>query len=268
MTIPDFENKADLIDYLVEHKDTLIAQKKAHTKYADAVGGPVSLITEKGEAIKTESVPATVTKIKVRSIINTTKLLDSHGDVHIDQLWNKSLKENTDHHLVKQHQFDWENTISDDVKAFTKQISWAELGFNYEGKTQALVFDSVISKEDSPMMFEKYRQGRVKQHSVGMQYVKTNLAVNDDRYEEEKKLWDKYYPEIANKETVMEQGYFWAVTEAKVIEGSAVKKGSNFATPTYSVEEKTEPSTDTLDEPLKDTQNKVNVDELLNNFKI
>jgi len=266
MKIPTFENKPDLIDFLIENKALLIAEKKATMKYADAVGGPVSLITEKGEAIKTESVPATVTKIKVRSIINTTKLLDSHGDVHIDQLWNKSLKETKRHYLVDQHKFDFDNTISDDVKAFVKQMSWAELGFNYEGNTQALVYDSVIDKEESPKMFDRYRKGKVREHSVGMRYVKTDLAVNDDRYEKEKGLWDKYYPMIANKEDAMELGYFWAVTEAKNIEGSAVVRGSNFATPTYSVDEKTEPS-DTQEEPLDSTQ-KLDVNELLSHYKL
>ena len=47
------------------------------------------------------------------------------------------------------------------------------------------------------------------------------------------------------KEQAEEQGYFWAVTQAKLIEGSAVVLGSNPITPTLSNKN---------DEPLKDTQ--------------
>jgi len=88
-----------------------------------------------------------------------------------------------------------------------------------------------------------------------MRYVKIDMAINDDRYEKEFAIWEKYYPVIANKADVDAVGYFWAVTEAKNIEGSAVVKGSNFVTPTISVQEtKGKPSTDTSLEPGKATQ--------------
>jgi len=70
-----------------------------------------------------------------------------------------------------------------------------------------------------------------------MRYVSLKMAINDDRYEAEKATWDKYIDMVANKEEAELQGYFWAVTEAKVIEGSPVLKGSNYATPTQRVEE-------------------------------
>lgn len=256
ITLPVFEDKAKLIDYLVSNKSKLIAQKKAATKEADSVSHSIQLLIGKDDSVvKAEgySIPPDAKQIKVRSIINTTKLFDSHGDVHFDQLWNKSLKEGN-FYLVKQHEFNFEGIISDNVKAFTKQISWHELGINFEGKTQALVFDSVIDKEENPLMFEKYRTGKVKQHSVGMQYVKIELAVNDDRYEKEFATWEKYFDEIANKEDVLEAGYFWAVTEAKIIEGSAVVKGSNWATPTLNIQQtKGKPGSPTHqnDEPPK-----------------
>jgi hypothetical protein len=190
----------------------------------------------------------------VRSIINTTKIMDSHSDVHIDQLWNKSLSETKDNYLCKQHDFSFDGIISDNVKAFAKQIPWAELGYpQYPGNTQALVYDSVISKEDCPDMFNKYVAGKVKQHSVGMRYVKMQLAVNDDRYPDEKAAWDKYYPVIANKEAADEAGHFWAITEAKNIEGSAVVRGSNFITPTQSVSAAKEGTEIEIPEPVEAT---------------
>lgn len=252
--IPDIQDKAQLVDWLVSNKTALIAQKKSTIKCADSVTYYPQLVNEKGEANKAEgsSISPDASKIKVRSIINTTKLLDSHGDVHIDQLWNKSLKETKDLYLVNQHNFSFEGIISDNVKAFAKQIPWTDLGYTYEGQTQALVFDSVIDKAESPDMFNRYAQGKVKNHSVGMRYVKLDLAVNDPRYEKEQEIWNKYIDQIANKQDAIDQGYFWAVTEAKVIEGSAVVKGSNFATPTQSISQiKTEPSNDTPPEPPK-----------------
>lgn len=253
VAIPEFADKAKLVDWIITNKSMLIAQKKSAIKHADPISYSHFFVNEKEEVIKSEAIPEEATRIKVRSVINTTKLFDSHGDVHIDQLWNKSLKETKDHYLVKQHDFNFEGIISDNVKAFTKQMSWHELGINYEGKTQALIFDSIIDKSENPFMFEKYRQGKVKQHSVGMRYVKIELAVNDDRYEKEFSLWEKYIDEIANKEEVLEVGYFWAVTEAKVIEGSAVVKGSNWATPTQSITQVKGAGSPTPNEPPKGT---------------
>lgn len=251
ITLPDYSDKSKLIDFLIENKSALIAQKKASIKQADAISYNPYLVRDNGLVVKAEpsQVSNDLTKIKVRSIINTTKLFDSHGDVHIDQLWNKSLKETKDHYLVNQHDFSFEGIISDNVKAFAKQYSWAELGYPFEGQTQALVFDSVIDKNESPVMFDRYAKGKVKNHSVGMRYVKVAMAVNDDRYKDEYAVWNKYIDQIANLEDVMDAGYFFAVTEAKVIEGSAVVKGSNYATPTMSIESTKE----LIEEPLKDT---------------
>ena len=254
--LPDIQDKRKLIDYLIENKSALIAQKKSAIKKADAVSYYPQLVTEKGDVSKAVAINPEATKIKVRSIINTTKFFDSHGDVHIDQLWNKSLKESKDFYLVNQHNFSFEGIISDNVKAFAKQMDWTELGYTYEGQTQALVFDSVIDKNEAPEMFNRYAQGKVKNHSVGMQYVKMELAVNDDRYEKEFAIWNKYAPQIANKDAAVENGFFWAVTEAKIIEGSAVVRGSNSATPTQSIMEtkSDEPDSSTHTEPRKHSE--------------
>ena len=80
---------------------------------------------------------------------------------------------------------------------------------------------------------------------------------SENRYDsEEKKIWDKYYPIAVNKEVADNYGYFFVVTQAKIVEGSAVPIGSNRATPTISVtESKLEPLQNTPAdiEPLKDT---------------
>jgi hypothetical protein len=160
--------------------------------------------------------------------------------------------------LLQEHEMRFDKVISDQVKATAETRTFKELGFGQlKGETQALVFDSTISKDVNPYMFGLYAKGMVKNHSVGMRYVKIDLAVNSDEndYKAEKKVWDKYIDQVANTKDVENQGYFWAVTEAKVIEGSAVLMGSNRVTPTESVESKDiEPLQGTQTEPLEDTQ--------------
>src|SRR5690606_39202898 len=104
-------------------------------------------------------------------------------------------------------------------------------------------------------MFNQYAKGYVKQHSVGMRYKKLITCINDDDYPVQKENWDKYFPEIVNKEEAEENGIFWAVLDAMILEGSAVLFGSNDTTPTYLVEDistNNEPPVGTQDEPHKD----------------
>jgi hypothetical protein len=224
--------------------------------------------------------PNEATKIRVKSVINTTNLLDSHGDVHIKNIWKKSLLESKGLYLLNSHQQKFESIITDTVNPFAQTMSWKSLGFNYEGNTQALVFESTIERTKyNELMFDMYATGKVKNHSVGMQYVKMAFCVNsDDKYwSEEKSNWDKYINEVANKEDAENAGNFWAILEAKIIEGSAVLRGSNIATPTQSVTEikeeaelitspKIEPSNDT--QPIKTaSQMMQNLVKINNNLK-
>jgi hypothetical protein len=245
--------KEELFAFLRENKKELRAEKMFQMKQADSVSYVVPLYDTKGVAIKAESQQTLINKdsIMAKIVINTTNLMDSHDDVHIPGLWKKSIKDNKSVYHLQEHQMKFDKIITDDVKVSTKSMSWKDLGFDYEGETEALIFDSTIPKERNPFMFEQYAKGYVKEHSVGMRYVQLFLCLNSsDKWDvEEKANWDKYYEYVTNKDDVDNQGYFWAVTEAKLVEGSAVVKGSNHATPTISVKENiVEPSTDTQQE--------------------
>jgi hypothetical protein len=258
LEIPNKTGKK-LFDWLVDNKKTLISQKKFEIKKADACYFNVEFLSDRADVAKAANgtISADATKIKVRLVINTTKLFDSHSDVHIDGLWGKSLSETVLLYLLQEHSMTFKGIISDEVQASVKTMSWKSLGASYEGNTQALVFDVIIDKNRNEYMFEQYQKGYVKNHSVGMRYVKIYMCINDDNYSSEYDNWNKYYPLVANKEAVDEQDYFFAVTEAKVVEGSAVPKGSNFITPTLTIEEeKQEPvnSTHHTTQPLKDTR--------------
>jgi hypothetical protein len=245
----EFTTKAELFAYLRENHDKLLTQKKEAVKYADTVDF-CNVVFDKEEADKAQNTSQELNKneIQVKVVINTTNLIDSHMDLHIEGLWKKSLKENKRVLLLKEHKSTFEDIISNQVEATTKTMSWSTLGFPYEGTTQALIFDAKIQKDRNPYMFDQYKAGYVENHSVGMRYIQLALAINseDDADKKYKETWDKYYPLIANKSVAEENGYFWAVTEAKMLEGSAVVFGSNYATPTLSV--KTEPE-DTPAEP-------------------
>ncbi len=267
-----FKSKEELFKFLIENKDSLIAQKKAELKKADCISYAPLIIRDKDDQNKSND-PVNVIgleELKVLVVINTTNLMDSHSDVHIRGIWNKSLSENKMVMHLQEHSMKFDKIISDGsmLKASVKDYNWSELGVNFEGKTQALIFESTIDKNRNPFMFNQYANGWVKNHSVGMRYVKYDLAINDENNPNEFDAWNKYYPNIANKDRADQKGYFWYVTEAKVIEGSAVPLGSNWITPTLE-NNKNEPpkqGTPNTEPPKQGTQKHIN--ELITNFKL
>jgi len=237
-TIPEGLKGKELFEFLKKNKSLLIAEKKSEKKKADAFAMRM-FVDPDGKLTKAFApIDNTATVILATSIINTTNWMDSHSDVHIQGLWKKSLQETKDLYLLQEHMMTFAGIITDQVKAYTKKFTWQELGYDAPGTTEALVFESTIDNERNTFMFDQYRKGYVKNHSVGMQYVNLELAINDpgDYWKEEFAVWNKYFDTIANKDVAEGQGYFWAVREAKVIEGSAVPIGSNVMTPTQSVE--------------------------------
>jgi hypothetical protein len=209
-----------LIERYKSDKNAVILEKKTAIKYADAI------CVNNHKVIKSDTVSREL-------VINTTNYLDSHGDVHMKGIWNKSIKDKKNFYLLQEHKMKFENIIESNVPAKVKEYSFRELGYDSDMTTEALVFEAVISMRNK-FMYEQYKNGYVTNHSVAMQYVKIEFCVNsgDEFYKEEKANWDKYISEVANREDAENLGYFWAVLEAKIIEGSAVPIGSNPITPT------------------------------------
>lgn len=238
LKIPAFETKKELYDFLVTNKESLIAQKCAVVKFTDGFGSYTPVLkNEVGVATKSTN-NENQTEVTIKAVINTTGIMDSHDDVHIKGLWNKSLKENKRIMMLQEHQsnqFDKIIASGDDLKASVKTYSWKDLGYDAEGETQALVFDATVKASRNEYMFNQYKSGYVDNHSVGMRYVKLGMAINDKDYAAEKALWDLHIGDVVNAKDAESQGYFWVVSEAKVIEGSAVPNGSNPITPTISV---------------------------------
>jgi hypothetical protein len=228
-----FDTNKELVDFLIKNKRSIVAQKRAQIKHSDAISA--LFYDSKNNAVKAnEAFEPEGNEINVKAVINTTNFMDSHDDVHLDGIWDKTLNQNKNIMHLQEHQMQFDKIIADgsDLQAYVKNLSWDELGYQYSGTTQSLIFDSTLKKERNYFMFNQYAKGFVKNHSVGMQYVQIELAVNDEDYEEEYKIWKTYFDRIANKELAEYKGYFFAVREAKLIEGSAVPIGSNSATPT------------------------------------
>jgi len=152
-------------------------------------------------------------------------------------------------------------------EVYEKEVSWADVGLKTKGTTTALLMDTRIEKERNPNIFKDYLNGSINQHSVGMQYVKIDLAVNDPEEEEEYATWNKYKDEVINIEKAEEQGFFWAVTEAKLIEISCVIAGSNELTPTLEPKTYDFEALNELSEQVKTNPTKENFLHFCNQFK-
>lgn len=260
----EFQTKEELFKALIENKKELTSIKKSVTKTADAVSfgyldTSVKIDTTKEDMQGQIQNPET---LNVKVVINTTNFLDSHGDVHVNGIWNKSVKDNATFLHLQEHERDFDKVITDTAKGYVQSMTWKQLGLPYEGKTEALIFESTIEKKRNEFMLNQYANGWVKNHSVGMRYVQLELAINTEaEYDKEyKALWDEYYPIIANKEVADERGYFWVVKEAKIIEGSAVVMGSNSATPTLENKEIEAVDNTSKEEPSEDTQSQSTVE--------
>lgn len=241
LEIPTFKSVDERREWLLSNKEMLITDKKTQFKQGDIinytpVSNTVKAVNKEGDG-----------RVRVKAAINTVNVMDSHGDVHMKGIWNKTVKENKNPYLLQEHKMAFNSIISDKVVPSVESVSWKDLGINAIGSTEVLMFDAEIEKERNEFMFNQYKNGWVKNHSVGMQYVKIKLAVNDPEMKEEFEEYEKTIDSVINKEQAEAKGFYFTVYEAKMIEGSAVPIGSNTLTPTLETKD---------NEPSKDTQNK------------
>jgi hypothetical protein len=241
-----FDTQELMFKSIIDNKSHLMSLKKSAVKFTDGFDCLLQdEVTEKGVVTKgNEAVTDNPSELKVRVVMNTTNLMDSHLDVHIDGLWKRTLKASSSKLHLQEHKREFDKVISNETKAYVKSMTFKDLGATFDGDTQALIFDSIVKASRNELMFNQYKNGWVNNHSVGMQYVDFAICINsDERWaKEEKENWDKYYPLVANKEDADAYGYFWAILEAKLLEGSAVLFGSNYVTPTLENNLKSEQS--------------------------
>lgn len=253
------EGKA-LYDYLVENKKSLIATKKSLPVKSDGWSAPVSYLLPSGEETKSVKSEDNPNELTVTAIGNTAGWLDSHRDVIGATAYDKTIAERGPkgadmiYHLMD-HGRTHEHEIGQMLDIYTKDFDPSYFNVKTDLKRiTSCLFKSKMIREDNPKMFDKYKAGRIKQHSIGLIYVNLSLCINDTDYKEEFAEWEKRFPEVINKEDAEKLGHFWYSSEIKLLENSAVLWGANSLTNTYSVGKNIEPSDDTQDkEPSDDT---------------
>ena len=228
--LPGFNTKKEEFGYLVANKKQIIRMKRSKMKFTDSIG---SNFLRSNISSKSYKIDEYATVINKTIVGNTYNYMDSQDDVLLSGVFNKSIKENQDKifHL-KDHKFEISAKVGEPTSVYEKTIPWREVGLDREGKTEALIMESDIMKAYDERVFNDYKEGRIDQHSVGLSYVRLDLAVNDEEYKQEFAIWNKYFGLLGNPELAEEKGFFWAVMEAKLIEISAVLLGANPLTPT------------------------------------
>jgi hypothetical protein len=257
--IPTFETKKELFSYLVKNKSELIALKKSAIKHSDPLTIENESFELKGISYANED---NISEGSIKRVIigNTYNWMDSHDDVHIPGLFAKSIKENKNIWHLHDHQQMITAKVGIPISITDQPMAWADLGVMKNGETNSLLLYSDIKRSYNQFIFDQYLTKQINQHSVGMVYVNLFMAINDPEYKDEYTNWNRYSPNVANIDKAINKGYFWAVTEAKLIEISAVLQGSNELTPTI------EPQKSTPKEP--ESTQKIDYKYLRNNFKL
>jgi len=252
----EFKDKRDLFLALKENKELIISNKKATRKNSDSV-----VVDYTDDTFTVKSIDG-LEKGFIYPVINTTGYMDSHNDVHIKGIWNKSAREQTGKvYYVTDHKITIDTIVAypKDVEVFVSDYNLKDLGYNSDGVVEGLTYkiSEDVFKYSSPQAVKHIEQRLGFQHSVKMEYVNMHLCINstDKEFKAEKKDYDKYISDVANIEKAEEKGFFWAVTEAKIVqEGSMLPLGSNDITP---MNYGSEPSDDTQkveSEPSKGIQ--------------
>tara|TARA_R100000789_G_scaffold92402_1_gene90936 strand:- start:282 stop:1079 length:798 start_codon:yes stop_codon:yes gene_type:complete len=223
-----FTDKMDQTRFIKKHFEELKEIKKAEYK----TNSQPIISGLKTKMFEPQIEDITSDFIEVKSVINTTNIIDSHLDLHMPNIWNKTVKDNPYSHHLKQHENKFESVISKKAKSYNENSNFNQLGLDVDFKTVANINQFVLERSKIPFMFDAYKNGDVDQHSVGMLYVDLDIAYYDEDSQKQMDFFNEMKEKCVNPEVADEYGYFWVIYEAKKREGSAVVFGSNSVTPT------------------------------------
>lgn len=257
VNIPAFKEKKELFTYLKANKELLASQKKSMPIYSDVTITVPTKVKDANATKANNQILEDSDILRVKVVANTANWVDSQMDMLLPDSYNKSIQDRkySIPHL-HDHIHQLSAKIGEVVDIYTSTMSYSELGIKGIGTTTALIFITDVMKKYNPQIFDQYKSGKVNQHSIGLQYVKLELAVNDPESEKEFDFWTKYYDQVINKNIVDQSGFFWVVPEIKVYENSAVLFGSNEITPTLDNNVKQESAFATHTEPDNSTLSK------------
>lgn len=249
-----FTDKMDMVRFMQKNREELFAVKKAEYKTKSEAVLSSGIFVKAFEPI-IEDISGDF--IQVKTIINTTNVIDSHMDLHLKGIWNKTVSDNPFSHHLKSHKSDFEFVISDKAKSYNDKMNFKDLGLSVDMEMDANINEFVMERKKLPLMFDAYKNGEVTQHSIGMMYVNFDIAFYDEQSQKEMDFFNQMKEQAINPEVADEYGYLWVVSEAKKREGSAVVFGSNSITPTLSVKNYEPPTSTRKIEPSLDTQKEV-----------
>lgn len=240
----DFSTQEELFKALKENKDKIISIKKKTIYTGYDVNSPEnSKQVVSNSQVKLKAIEQSASKDLFKDTdyyyfaVNTTNVLDSHNDLHVKGIWNRSAKlQNRKNYLVDTHSLTIKDTIAypEDVEIFVTEIPFKALGKNYEGDTEALIYKVHKDNIIGDTIKDAIDKGKTMQASVKMQYVQMEIAMKSEAKEDEDEFatYNKYKGQIANiGDFKKEPLYFFVQKEAKNIhESSLVPFGSNSAT--------------------------------------
>lgn len=254
VAIPKFTERSELFAYLKCNEEKIIKQKKSMPITSDIFDygclpvNPKQTLKEDGSALNPD-------EIEVNAVANLSGWCDTYQDVMIKDSWKKTIQDKSIVYHLKNHRYSTDDIVGKQAELYTKNFALSYFGIESDiEKAQALMMRSIVSKKYDDKTFYLYSDNEVKQHSIGLRYITIKLCLDSkaDEDKEYKKSWDKYYPEVINKEKVDALGFFWAVVEARILENSCVLFGANQHTPTYSTASKEEIQAD--DESLENAE--------------
>ena len=232
----DFESKTEMFNALRIEKDEIISLKKKMIQKS----------YEKGISVTAKVLDITKLSEQVKAIklddrhyyiaVNSTRILDGHDDLHLDPIWNVTVKaQQGKNYLVDTHVLSVGTTIArkEHIEMLVAKVPFSMVGKPYKGNTVILIYKIPKDKIIHEKAKEWLDSGDDIEASVRMQYVTIDFAMDSDEKGDEtwKRNFDKYHRIIANKEEFEEILFFWAVSEAKNInESSLVLFGSNSST--------------------------------------
>ena len=217
------------INQIRRDKGEILALKKGAIKYSDAtILGAVAKSDEVSKKMFERNLPLDTEESVYRTLIaNTYNFMDSHDDVHLNNVFKKTLEETKKIFLLHDHKFEVTAQVGNIMKAYEQDGRFLYFGYNSPLDTQALLLDVEIERKKNELVYSGYKNDEINQHSVGMYYVKIDLAMDDQADPAAYALYKRLIGNIGNAAEVEKQGYFFAVAEAKLREVSSVLAGSN-----------------------------------------
>ncbi len=237
-----FETPQELFKALRANNKEIIGLKKANIMKSCDKGISLTAKPLDYSKISTQTKGIEIDDNYYYVAVNSTRILDSHDDLHLDNLWNKSVKDlQGKNYLVDTHVLSMMTTIvkRENIKMFTAIVPFSMIGKGYDGDTEVLIYQFPKDKVINKIAKDWLESGDSIEASVKMRYTDIVLAMNSDAEEDKefKKNFMLYYPIIANKEDFENEiRYFWAVKQAmNVHESSLVLFGSNHVTGQVSI---------------------------------